>query len=118
MVNPLKSIFNKKDSEIKRPILLEPLKDPIINEASQMETIAHHFGKIMETLGLDLEDESIKDTPKRVAKMYIKEIFSGLNPENVLEILKRVSKGRTKVDGKLDSNSVCKTLNAPFFEKN
>lgn len=36
----------------------------------------------MEVLGLDLNDESLKDTPKRVTKMYVKEIFSGLNPEN------------------------------------
>jgi GTP cyclohydrolase IA len=36
----------------------------------------------MEVLGLDLTDDSLKDTPRRVAKMYVKEIFSGLNPEN------------------------------------
>jgi GTP cyclohydrolase I len=36
----------------------------------------------METLGLDLKDDSLKDTPKRVAKMYVKEIFSGLSPKN------------------------------------
>ncbi len=36
----------------------------------------------METLGLDLEDDSLKGTPYRVAKMYVKEIFSGLNPKN------------------------------------
>jgi GTP cyclohydrolase IA len=45
--------------------------------------IAFHFKKIMETLGLDLSDDSLKGTPKRVAKMYVKEIFSGLNPENM-----------------------------------
>lgn len=36
----------------------------------------------MYILGLDLNDECLSDTPKRVAKMYVKEIFSGLNPEN------------------------------------
>lgn len=36
----------------------------------------------METLGLDLTDDSLKGTPKRVAKMYVQEIFSGLNPAN------------------------------------
>ena len=36
----------------------------------------------MNILGLDLGDESLKDTPKRVAKMYVKEIFRGLNPDN------------------------------------
>jgi GTP cyclohydrolase I len=36
----------------------------------------------MHTLGLDLTDDSLKGTPNRVAKMYIQEIFSGLNPDN------------------------------------
>src|SRR5690625_6138791 len=36
----------------------------------------------METLGLDLSDHSLKGTPHRVAKMYVKEIFGGLNPKN------------------------------------
>ena len=40
------------------------------------------FKEIMETMGLDLSDDSLKGTPKRVAKMYIEEIFSGLNPAN------------------------------------
>jgi GTP cyclohydrolase I len=40
----------------------------------------------METLGLDLSDDSLKDTPNRVAKMYVKEIFSGLNPKNIPSI--------------------------------
>lgn len=44
--------------------------------------IEKHFRSIMDIMGLDLTDDSLKGTPKRVAKMYIKEIFSGLNPEN------------------------------------
>ena len=44
--------------------------------------IAYHFKKIMETLGLDLTDDSLQGTPHRVAKMYVQEIFSGLNPAN------------------------------------
>ncbi len=44
--------------------------------------IAKHFRAIMETMGLDLSDDSLKGTPDRVAKMYIEEIFSGLNPQN------------------------------------
>jgi hypothetical protein len=43
--------------------------------------IEYHFRQIMETLGLDLTDDSLKGTPKRVAKMYVKEIFSGLDPK-------------------------------------
>ncbi len=48
----------------------------------KVELIGKHFKEIMQILGLDLADESLKDTPKRVAKMYVNEIFSGLNPKN------------------------------------
>ncbi len=44
--------------------------------------IEKHFREIMLTLGLDLTDDSLRGTPKRVAKMYVQEIFSGLNPAN------------------------------------
>ena len=52
----------------------------------KVELISKHFKEIMHILGLDLEDDSLKGTPMRVAKMYVKEIFSGLNPENAPEI--------------------------------
>ena len=48
----------------------------------KMELIEKHFSEIMQILGLDLDDDSLKGTPHRVAKMYVKEIFSGLNPKN------------------------------------
>lgn len=51
-------------------------------EAEKIESIRFHFSKIMEALGLDLADDSLRETPERVAKMYVKEIFSGLNPAN------------------------------------
>jgi GTP cyclohydrolase I len=53
-----------------------------IQDSEKLEIIQFHFSKIMETLGLDLTDESLSETPNRVAKMYVKEIFSGLNPKN------------------------------------
>ncbi len=52
------------------------------SDETKMKKIEFHFKEIMETLGLDLTDDSLKGTPERVAKMYIKEIFSGLNPDN------------------------------------
>jgi GTP cyclohydrolase I len=51
-------------------------------DADKIKVIAHHFKEIMHTLGLDLTDDSLKGTPGRVAKMYVKEIFSGLDPKN------------------------------------
>jgi GTP cyclohydrolase IA len=61
-----------------------PMKDNAfdMNDEEKIKQIAHHFTQIMETLGLDLTDDSLKGTPQRVAKMYVKEIFSGLNPAN------------------------------------
>jgi len=48
----------------------------------KMELIAKHFKEIMHILGMDLSDDSLSGTPNRVAKMYVKEVFSGLNPLN------------------------------------
>lgn len=52
------------------------------SDEEKMAIIAKHFEQIMLTMGLDLTDDSLRGTPNRVAKMYIKEIFSGLNPAN------------------------------------
>lgn len=52
----------------------------------KIELISKHFREIMHILGLDLEDDSLSGTPMRVAKMYVKEIFSGLNPENAPDV--------------------------------
>lgn len=53
-----------------------------LTDQQKMGLIEEKFRDIMHVLGLDINDESLKDTPKRVAKMYVKEIFSGLDPEN------------------------------------
>lgn len=51
-------------------------------DAEKIEAISFHYKKIMEELGLDLTDDSLSGTPHRVAKMYVQEIFSGLDPKN------------------------------------
>lgn len=53
-----------------------------LSDTQKIDTIQHHFGKIMETLGLDLTDDSLSETPYRFAKMYVKELFYGLDPKN------------------------------------
>lgn len=65
-----------------------PLKASAFNidNATKKQKIAYHFAEIMDVLGLDLTDDSLKETPNRVAKMYIEEIFSGLDPKNKPEI--------------------------------
>lgn len=61
-----------------------PLRDDAfeMDDELKMELIEKHFREIMHILGLDLNDDSLKGTPKRVAKMYVQEVFSGLNPSN------------------------------------
>lgn len=54
----------------------------VLDDQLKIELIEKKFFEIMNILGLDMEDDSLKGTPHRVAKMYIKEIFSGLNPAN------------------------------------
>lgn len=53
-----------------------------LSDDEKISIIEGHFTEIMHTLGLDLADDSLKGTPHRVAKMYVKEVFSGLNPKN------------------------------------
>lgn len=64
------------------------LETPLREDAFEMddelkiELIEKHFREIMHIMGLDLTDDSLKGTPHRVAKMYVKEVFSGLDPKN------------------------------------
>ncbi len=53
-----------------------------LTDTEKMARITDHFAEIMEILGLDLSDDSLRGTPQRVAKMYVQEIFRGLNPAN------------------------------------
>ena len=64
------------------------INTPLLNSAfdktdeEKIASIQKYFAKIMEELGLDLSDDSLSGTPHRFAKMYVKELFYGLNPEN------------------------------------
>lgn len=64
---------------LKTPLRADAFK---LSDTEKKERIAILFEEIMDVMGLDLTDDSLKGTPKRVAKMYIDEIFSGLNPKN------------------------------------
>jgi GTP cyclohydrolase IA len=61
------------------PLRLDAFEMP---DSEKKERISILFNEIMEVLGLDLTDDSLSGTPERVAKMYVEEIFSGLNPKN------------------------------------
>ena len=53
-----------------------------IGDQEKMDRIEKDVQNILQTLGMDLTDDSLKGTPKRVAKMFVKEIFAGLHPDN------------------------------------
>jgi GTP cyclohydrolase I len=65
-----------------------PLKEDAfeLDDDTKVELIERHFEEIMNILGLDLTDDSLRGTPHRVAKMYVKEIFRGLNPKNMPKV--------------------------------
>jgi len=82
------SIENFDIEEIGDEHLFSSIETPMrpdafaLEDDVKIELIEKHFRHIMEIMGLDLTDDSLKGTPKRVAKMYIKEVFSGLDPKN------------------------------------
>lgn len=88
-----------------------PLRDDAfkLSDEEKIQKIEGHFSEIMETLGLDLNDESLSGTPRRVAKMYVKEIFNGLNPKNRPDA--------KKFDNKYEYNDlvVVKNINVTSF---
>lgn len=59
-----------------------PWKDNGLSDEEKIAKISENFKEIMETLGLDLTDDSLKESPRRVAKMYVQELFRGLKPDN------------------------------------
>ena len=59
-----------------------PMITPVLTEQEQIEKIEDHMRSILTALNLDLTDDSLQETPHRVAKMYVREIFSGLEYKN------------------------------------
>ena len=62
-----------------------PMIDEQVNNVSdeqKIEKIEGLMGEVLTTLGIDLRDDSLEETPRRVAKMFVKEIFSGLKNDN------------------------------------
>ena len=79
----------KSEESIKDPAITRypsPIAQQTLTKNEKISLIADHFYDIMQILGLDMENESLAKTPKRVAKMYVNEIFSGLDPKNFPDI--------------------------------
>jgi GTP cyclohydrolase IA len=99
-----------------------PLREDafIKSDVEKMEVIARHFKEIMLELGLDLTDDSLRGTPHRVSKMFVQEIFSGLNPKNkpkisVFENTYNYSKMLIEAD--IHFNSTCEHHFLPIVGK-
>lgn len=87
-VHPIKKFQGKPSKKLIEEAFIThfptPMSDtpPTMTKEEKIELIASRFADIMVALGLDLNDGSLIDTPKRVAKMFVNEIFSGLDIEN------------------------------------
>ncbi len=83
-IRPLKPYDEEFDDDHIVTSWNTPLREDAfdLTDDEKVEKIEAHFRSIMEILGLDLTDDSLQGTPRRVAKMYVKEVFSGLNPKN------------------------------------
>lgn len=99
-----------------------PMREDAFNvsDNEKMAIIEDKFRDIMETMGLDLTDDSLKGTPHRVAKMFIKEIFYGLNPANKPKISVFENKFNYKemlVEKNINMNSTCEHHFLPIVGK-
>jgi GTP cyclohydrolase I len=86
----------------------------------KIETISFHYKKIMEELGLDLTDDSLSGTPYRVAKMYVTELFSGLDPKNKPKISvfdNKYEYSKMLVESDITFNSSCEHHFLPIVGK-
>jgi GTP cyclohydrolase I len=90
------------------------------SDEDKMITIEKHFKVIMEEMGLDMTDDSLQGTPHRVAKMFIKEIFSGLDPKNKPKISvfdNSYHYDKMLVEANINFNSTCEHHFLPIVGK-
>jgi GTP cyclohydrolase I len=91
-----------------------------LSDDEKINSIEDKFREIMETMGLDLSDDSLQGTPHRVAKMFVKEIFYGLNPENKPKISvfeNKFNYGEMLVEKNINMNSTCEHHFLPITGK-
>lgn len=89
-------------------------------DLQKMESIESHFYSIMEEMGMDMTDDSLKGTPHRVAKMFIQEIFSGLDPKNKPKISvfeNSYNYDKMLVEANISFNSTCEHHFLPIIGK-
>ena len=90
------------------------------SDDEKIENIQDHFHAIMEELGLDMTDDSLRGTPYRVAKMFVQEIFGGLNPANKPKISvfeNSYHYDKMLVEANIEFNSTCEHHFLPIVGK-
>jgi GTP cyclohydrolase I len=108
---------NHVGTSIETPMREDAFK---LSDDKKMELIEEKFKDIMEIMGLDLKDDSLQGTPHRVAKMFIKEIFYGLNPDNKSNISvfeNKFNYGEMLVEKNINMNSTCEHHFLPIVGK-
>lgn len=99
-----------------------PLRSDAFSKSDEekIEAIQGYFHKIMEELGLDLEDDSLCGTPYRVAKMYVKEMFAGLDPKNKPKLSvfdNKYEYNKMLIESNITFNSACEHHFLPIIGK-
>lgn len=99
-----------------------PLKEDafVLSDKEKMRIIEDKFRDIMDTLGLDLTDDSLSGSPHRVAKMFVNEIFYGLNPANKPKVSVFENKFKYNemlVEKDINMNSFCEHHFLPIVGK-
>lgn len=104
-------LFNEFKKELNFDLIP---KSPVIKnlhtEEEKIEIISHHFEKILETLGLNLDDDSLCKTPNRYAKMLVQELFSGLDENKFPKITTQENKfhyNEMLIEANIGIKSVC-----------
>ncbi len=104
-------------SKLDTPMVKNAFK---ISNQKKIEIITENFKNIMQTLGLDLSDDSLKGTPKRVAKMFVEECFWGLNPTNkppVSHFNNHYKYNNVLLEKDINFYTYCEHHFVPFFGK-
>ena len=117
-----KELFELLGDEHQMTSAETPLRPDAFDKSDEekMTTIEKHFKIIMEEMGLDMTDDSLKGTPHRVAKMFIQEIFSGLNPANKPKISvfdNSYNYDKMLVEANISFNSTCEHHFLPIIGK-
>ena len=106
-----------KASSVETPLRADAFEK---TDEEKIAAIEPHFRAIMEILGMDLRDDSLRGTPLRVAKMYVKELFQGLNPANMPSMTLFENKfqyNEMLVEKNINFYTNCEHHFVPFFGK-